>query len=128
MWCFLQELRPAGNGLTSWEYHVLYSPSYSVPVLYFNASDSNGGFLGLEHVVSRINLPPGVVLGNHLSVVSQTEHPVLRKPYCYLHPCHSADLLPCPSGADNVLISWLSAVGPVVGLEMRLEYAKSVGS
>uniref|UniRef100_A0A146LX41 Ubiquitin-like-conjugating enzyme ATG10 n=1 Tax=Lygus hesperus TaxID=30085 RepID=A0A146LX41_LYGHE len=112
------------GSLTSWEYHVLYSPSYSCPVLYFNVHDQNGRFFGLDRIVRMLEFPSEIGLDNYLGVVSQTEHPILRKPYCYLHPCRTGDLMATQSKRSNVLISWLSCVAPVVRLDMSLEYAK----
>ncbi|XP_048584158.1 ubiquitin-like-conjugating enzyme ATG10 [Nematostella vectensis] len=119
-------------------YHVLYSPSYSVPVLYFTANKQDGTPLSLEEVWSNI---PHVyhqrLQYEKWTFLTQQEHPILGAPCFQLHPCHTADLMKntSPTGSctaqgskqirTNYLVSWLSQVGPVVGLNLPLQYCSS---
>ncbi|BES97656.1 Autophagocytosis associated protein, active-site domain [Nesidiocoris tenuis] len=113
-----------GKTILVWEYHILYSPAYSCPVLYFNVRDQDGKFIGLDSTIGQLRFPAKTGR-NYLSVVSQSEHPILRKPFCYLHPCHTSDLIiAAEKGRTNLLIGWLSCVAPIVRLELSLEYAK----
>lgn len=52
--------------------------------------------------------------------LTQSEHPVLGLPCYHLHPCHTATMMApiMSAGACNYVLSWLSLVGPAVGLKM----------
>jgi ubiquitin-like-conjugating enzyme ATG10 len=118
------------SGTIVWEYHVLYSHSYSVPALYFNAWASDGRLLGLEEVWHHVhaNFKDGVQ-ENRWSVLTQQEHPVLRRPFNLLHPCRTAEFLDCFQGkSSNIVITWLSSVGPVVGLTLAAPYGRTVST
>lgn len=119
----------------TFEYHIIYSESYSVPVLYFNGYHSDGRPLSLEEVWSNVpECYQDQISGNKWSILTQQEHPKLGIPCFMLHPCHTADLMSSAlSGVSdpgasafrsNYLISWLSAVGPLVGLKLSLDYVK----
>ncbi|KAK6628756.1 hypothetical protein RUM43_002572 [Polyplax serrata] len=109
-----------------WEYHVLHSLSYQVPVIYFNVWNSNGQLLSLDELWNAVN--PGfkeIVLKNKWYTVTQNEHPYLFKPFFYFHPCHTEDFL--NSFCDekcNSLITWLSSIGQVIWLELNSTYGK----
>lgn len=108
--------------LTRWEYHVLYSASYQVPLLYFNAWHLNGQLLSLDEVLEAVHLcHKSSVLQNKWSALTQQEHPYLRRPFYFLHPCKSNDLPDFNTG--SFLLTWLSSVGPVVGLHLPQFYA-----
>ncbi|KPP57386.1 ubiquitin-like-conjugating enzyme ATG10-like, partial [Scleropages formosus] len=80
-----------------YEYHVLYSSSYQTPVLYFRASALDGRPLSLEEMWDNV------------------------------HPSYRRRLLHSPwdtiTQQLNYIVSWLSVVGPMVGLEIPLSYA-----
>ncbi|XP_045176357.2 ubiquitin-like-conjugating enzyme ATG10 [Mercenaria mercenaria] len=113
------------------EYHVIYSESYSVPVLYFNVYRQDGSLLPLvkvwelvpEYFRERLD-------EDKWTFLTQTEHPYIGRPFYQLHPCHTDKLMAAvssveqnPSGSpSNYLIGWLSSVGPVVLLNMPFEY------
>ncbi|XP_033738587.1 ubiquitin-like-conjugating enzyme ATG10 [Pecten maximus] len=115
----------------AYEYHVVYSQSYNVPVLYFNVYKADGSLLSLEEVWDRV---PDVyrdrLQHDRWTFLTQQEHPILGRPYFQLHPCHTADLmeqvtgLSSPGQNSNYIVAWLSAVGPVVGLDLPLTYAQ----
>ncbi|KAF4532909.1 hypothetical protein B566_EDAN001513 [Ephemera danica] len=107
------------------EYHVLYSLSYSVPVLYFNVWRNNGTLLTLEELWGRVAEPykQAVNLAKW-NTLTQKEHPVLGTPFFQLHPCHTAELLcQVPNRSGNPLLTWLSSVSCAVGLRIPHEYA-----
>ncbi|XP_048764425.1 ubiquitin-like-conjugating enzyme ATG10 [Ostrea edulis] len=118
--------------ILTYEFHILYSQSYSVPVLYFNVHMQNGKLVSLEEIW---NMVPDVhkdrLSQERWTFVSQQEHPLLGLPFYHLHPCHTADLMkntPTLTDKRQYIISWLSAVGPVVGLHLPLEYGKHSAS
>ncbi|KAI8508878.1 E2-like conjugating enzyme atg10 [Branchiostoma belcheri] len=116
-----------------YQYHVLYSTSYSVPVLYFIASRPDGSLASLDEVWSSV--PAGFqsrLQDDRWTFLTQQEHPVLGCPMFQLHPCHTATMMQPlmqetqdgERGSLNFLVSWLSTVGPVVGLSLPLSYAQ----
>uniref|UniRef100_A0A493SU71 Ubiquitin-like-conjugating enzyme ATG10 n=1 Tax=Anas platyrhynchos platyrhynchos TaxID=8840 RepID=A0A493SU71_ANAPP len=150
-----------------YEYHVLYSSSYQVPVLYFRAC-----FLDV-HLVTRYSIATATVIlltilsgrkeehraflqghyGRPLTLdeiwksvhacyqarllegpwdtITQQEHPLLGQPFFVLHPCRTNEFMSSVLASSrkqnrhtNYIILWLSTVGPVVGLNLPLSYAK----
>lgn len=75
------------------EYHIVHSFSYEVPVLYFNATYSNGRQLSLEdtwRLLSKQFVSHDV---DRWGMVSQQEHPILHCPFYHIHPCHTAKVM-----------------------------------
>lgn len=118
-------IRPTSGALT-WEYHVLYSHSYCVPTLYFNAWTTDGRLLGLEDMWRHVHANfQHSLQEDRWSALTQQEHPVLRRPFYLLHPCHTAQILGCFEGkSPNIVITWLSAMGPVIGLTLDPQYGE----
>lgn len=111
----------------TYEYNIVYSHSYGVPVLYFNVYTTEGAVVGLEEVWGAVPPPHSEQVDrDRWTMLTQQEHPLLGRPYFQLHPCHTADLMkqvpPCRH--SNYLVTWLSAVGPVIGLRLPLAYAR----
>ncbi|KAF3927059.1 hypothetical protein AA313_de0201599 [Arthrobotrys entomopaga] len=109
-------------------YHILLSPIYSVPVVYFNISplysSSDINVLSLEDIydvlvpvshrsaVSSIGIQGGI---------SQTHHPYLGTTSWFVHPCRTAEALQMwmgdgKLGLVNYMGVWVGIVGAVVGL------------
>ncbi|XP_020893470.1 ubiquitin-like-conjugating enzyme ATG10 isoform X2 [Exaiptasia diaphana] len=125
----------SNNNYLKYEYHVTYSPSYGVPVLYFITYTQDGCPLGLQDVWSAIpHVYQQRLQAERWTFLTQQEHPFLGKPFFQLHPCHTADMMKCilmrasdessltTRRKTNYLVTWLSSVGPVVGLELPLAY------
>ncbi|XP_020645986.2 ubiquitin-like-conjugating enzyme ATG10 [Pogona vitticeps] len=115
-----------------YEYHVLYSCSYQAPVLYFRACFLDGRPLTLDeiwegvHECYRERLWQGP-----WETITQQEHPLLGQPFFVLHPCRTNEFMASVLSSShkqnrnaNYIITWLSIVGPVVGLSLPLDYAK----
>nr|XP_033960102.1 ubiquitin-like-conjugating enzyme ATG10 [Pseudochaenichthys georgianus] len=90
--------------LLQYEYHILHSCSYSTPVLYFRACTQ--------------------------APRREREHPLLGQPFFMLHPCRTEEFMrPVLQAAQdqhrpvNYVLSWLSVMGPVVGLDVPLKYS-----
>jgi ubiquitin-like-conjugating enzyme ATG10 len=122
-----------GTNLLKCEYHVVYSMSYSVPVVYFNVFLTSGKLLSLEQVCSVLESDElsGKSNKNIRSIISQQEHPILHLPYFFLHPCHTEatmkSVLSARRGSISNLgyfLSWLSLVARVVGIPLSNEYGK----
>jgi hypothetical protein len=111
------------------DYHLIYSDSYAVPVLYFNASRLDGSLLSLNEVWQ---LFPYRTETNMYETITQQEHPILHRPFYLLHPCHTERLLGQvhDQSAKQRFLLWLSIYGQAVGLPLSLDYAtnKSVAS
>lgn len=114
-----KEVKLESENLLIWEYHIVYSLSYSVPVMYFNVSDNNGEKIRFDKLTTilKTSTDDGGVL------ISQAEHPLLIKPYYFLHPCNTSSIIESMSESRNPIISWLSVAAPLVRLELDLEYA-----
>ncbi|XP_077900731.1 ubiquitin-like-conjugating enzyme ATG10 isoform X8 [Ictidomys tridecemlineatus] len=121
----------AASEVIKYEYHVLYSSSYQVPVLYFRASFLDGRPLALKdiwegvHECYQTRLQQGP-----WDTITQQEHPILGQPFFVLHPCKTNEFMaPVLKNSQkinrniNYITSWLSIVGPVVGLNLPLSYA-----
>ncbi|KAG9262927.1 ubiquitin-like-conjugating enzyme ATG10 isoform X1 [Astyanax mexicanus] len=113
-----------------YEYHVLYSSSYQVPVLYFTASTLDGRLLSLEEVWNSVHPDCRTQLLNEpWNTLTQQEHPVLGQPFFMLHPCRTEEFMqPILETARrekrriNYVVTWLSVVGPMVRLVVPVSY------
>lgn len=87
-------LRPAHSPLPVYvEYHIVHSFSYEVPVLYFNATYSNGRQLSLEDTWRLLSNQFVSCDMDRWGLVSQQEHPLLHCPFYHIHPCHTAKVM-----------------------------------
>ncbi|MQL84179.1 hypothetical protein Taro_016686, partial [Colocasia esculenta] len=114
-----------------YDYHITYSFSFKVPVLYFRGQRYDGR--PLRHNEIEIDLPPhslSILKESKWTYITQEDHPFLRRPWFVLHPCGTRDwmklLLPNTQAMDGhvvqqYLASWLSVVGQAVGLRVPLE-------
>ncbi|CAG8708898.1 10789_t:CDS:2, partial [Cetraspora pellucida] len=124
---------PASEGYFTVDYHIIYSTSYKVPVLYFNAYNSDGTLLTNDEIYSNLVHPlkqNDIKSAGFHGAISQQDHPTLLLPFYYLHPCETATLMTSivsDSKMNNnklqiislegYIRSWLSFVGPVVGVK-----------
>jgi len=109
------------------EYHIIYNVSYSVPVLYFQATKTDGQSLLLEEVWERVPRSHRDALEGKWSFITQTDHPILGHPVFHIHPCNTATMMrnlltgELDVKGHQYLLMWLSALGPLVGLEVQNE-------
>ncbi|XP_073933266.1 ubiquitin-like-conjugating enzyme ATG10 isoform X2 [Castor canadensis] len=123
----------AMSEVIKYEYHVLYSCSYQVPVLYFRASFLDGRPLALKDIWDGVHeCYKTRLLQGPWDTITQQEHPILGQPFFVLHPCKTNEFMtPVLKNSQkinrnvNYIISWLSIVGPVVGLNLPLSYARA---
>jgi len=90
--------------LCQMEHHIVYSRSYSVPLLFFNICKPGGELVALNELWACVTSQNDI--GQDLwTVITQQEHPLLRRPFFHLHPCHTSELLkqinPHPVGQCN---------------------------
>ncbi|XP_068665057.1 ubiquitin-like-conjugating enzyme ATG10 isoform X2 [Aristolochia californica] len=110
-----------------YDFHIVYSSSYRVPVLYFYAY-RNGQPLGLGDI--EHSLPPHsmkILQEARWTYMTREEHPYLNRPWFMLHPCGTSDwmkllfdrnLLANDLIVNQYLLSWLSVVGQAIGLKI----------
>ncbi|XP_055968541.1 ubiquitin-like-conjugating enzyme ATG10 isoform X1 [Sorex fumeus] len=134
---------PAAMDVIKYEYHVLYSCSYQAPVLYFRASFLDGRPLTLKDIwegvhecyKKRLQQGPWETITQqvgdkeNIQPPNSKEHPILGQPFFVLHPCKTNEfMMPVLKNSRkinsnvNYITSWLSIVGPVVGLSLPLSY------
>ncbi|KAF6137565.1 hypothetical protein GIB67_031844 [Kingdonia uniflora] len=123
-----------------YDFHIVYSNSYRVPVLYFRGYHYDGQPLTLENI--EIDLPTNsleILKESKWTFMTQEEHPIPNQPWYALHPCGTSEwmklLFHVASSQANregvrieqqYLISWLSVVGQAVGLRVDLEMLPSM--
>ncbi|KAJ6880670.1 hypothetical protein NC652_033874 [Populus alba x Populus x berolinensis] len=135
-----------------YDFHIVYSASYRVPVLYFRAycSVMSMSCLNILIFVECIDGRPlllneiekdlpacssKVLLETKWTFITQEEHPFLNRPWYKLHPCGTSEWMKLLCLGDEVaaknglaielyLVSWFSVVGQVVGLKTPLEMVK----
>ncbi|XP_072950309.1 ubiquitin-like-conjugating enzyme ATG10 isoform X2 [Typha angustifolia] len=120
----------------AYDFHIVYSFSYRVPVLYFRGYTSDGDPLNLDDIEK--DLPPysfKILSESKWTFMTQEEHPYLSRPWYMLHPCGTSDWMKLLVGGDeprdlktlHYLTAWLSVVGQAVGMQIPIElYHKSL--
>lgn len=134
---FQKEQSLGGNSSSSanstlYCYDIVYCTSYKVPILYFTAHhESTGRCLLLDQVWDNMeSYHSSKLYDSRYTVLTQVEHPLTGKVCFQLHPCYTTDMMYAvygnkqqqqglsESSLDNYVLSWLSLVGPVVGLNV----------
>ncbi|THU58792.1 hypothetical protein C4D60_Mb03t18180 [Musa balbisiana] len=118
-----------------YDYHIVYSFNFRVPVLYFRGYRLDGCPLKLEDIEK--DLPAYSLKGlreSKWTFMTQEDHPYLRRPWYTLHPCGTSDWMKVLFGSNaannqprplHYLSAWLSVVGQAVGLRIPLGLYKS---
>ncbi|KAK4771156.1 hypothetical protein SAY87_031688 [Trapa incisa] len=113
-----------------YDFHIVYSFSYRVPLLYFRVYGADGQPLALSEF--ERDLPVGSadeLLKSKWTFITQEEHPFLNRPWYKLHPCGTSEWLRLLIHTDHsvqsreaaieiYLLSWFSFVGQIFGLNM----------
>ncbi|KAF9958442.1 hypothetical protein BGZ72_000361 [Mortierella alpina] len=121
-------------------YHIIFSPSYQVPVLYFNAYRHDGAAISLEEIYEslvptewRSSIRDAGLNGG----ISQQDHPILNLPYFYMHPCETVPLMETialsradesnsTSFLEDYIMTWLSFTGQAIGITVPTDVAVRV--
>ncbi|KAG0304383.1 hypothetical protein BGZ98_005591 [Dissophora globulifera] len=119
-------------------YHVVFSPSYQVPVLYFNAYRPDGTAISLEEIYESLvpeDWRNSIRNAGLNGGISQQDHPILSIPYFYMHPCETVSLLETifknttstrqSSLLDSYILTWLSFTGQAIGLTIPSDIVAS---
>ncbi|XP_050087259.1 ubiquitin-like-conjugating enzyme ATG10 [Anopheles aquasalis] len=104
------------------EYHVVYSLSYQVPVLYLNVQDSRGKILNLQSAWKLLGALKGFGATGIYQALTQTEHPFLYRPYLCIHPCKTQDIFDSLPSTKQPIVTFLSTYGPLVKLDIDPRY------
>ena len=111
----------------AFEYHIVWSLAFSVPVLYFTVCDAVG--CPVTDVAALADILPDIEGADYRAdgypIVTLDEHPALNLPFFQLHPCNTASLMAMVTATGtgkkfSYLRSWLSLVGPKAGLRLSL--------
>lgn len=141
----LPKCHPQSSVAVNFEYHVVHSPSYQAPVLFFTATFQSGKLVPLPDIWKSMS-PFHVTraAGMEWETVTQQEHPILCRPFYHIHPCHTPTVMAtalqahrplemseieAESGPQSqamstpgYLLSWLAMYGPAIGLRVPLDY------
>ncbi len=130
---------PNQNEIYTLTYQAVFSESFSVPVLYLNVHKSNGKILDYNEIYSYFNLNTSQANSNttssskfdedatNLSIISQQDHPILCKPFYFLHPCKTIDWMHATktnsySKSNNYTLKWLSFVLASLNISFNIKY------
>jgi ubiquitin-like-conjugating enzyme ATG10 len=125
---FSLQVQSCSGNLHFYDYHVVYSFSYKVPVLYFQGHQSGGQLLTLDEIKEDLPSLSLKLLGeSRWTFITREEHPHFSRPWFTLHPCGTSDcmklLLEGMQDKDQqvrYLPAWLTVVGQAVGLKIPL--------
>ncbi|XP_066261528.1 ubiquitin-like-conjugating enzyme ATG10 [Euwallacea similis] len=108
--------------IVTFEYHIAFHISYSVPVLGVNVWKADGSLLTMEEVWNLSYCSNSL---NMYETFTQMDHPVLCQPILMLHPCKTEEIIrEFMQKTKNPVVSWLSIVSHFVHLELLEEYIK----
>lgn len=127
-------VQPERHERCHYDFHVVYSLSYGVPVLYFRAYSSDGQPLALHDIETDMPAITRQELSSFKwTFITQEDHPYLNHPWFTLHPCgtsewmkmlFSRDTSAMALGGvaiDRYMVSWFSVVSKAFGLQLPLE-------
>ncbi|KAL8146730.1 ubiquitin-like-conjugating enzyme ATG10 [Apium graveolens] len=118
------------------DFHIVYSNSYRVPVLYFRGYCIDGQPLMLDDIEKDLPANSSKLLSeSKWTFITQEEHPYLNRPWYTLHPCGTCEWMKLLYAnetpminrvlVDQYLVSWFSVAGQVIGLKIPLEMLRS---
>ncbi|XP_020818131.1 ubiquitin-like-conjugating enzyme ATG10 [Drosophila serrata] len=121
---FSQKIKSKSGELINVDYHVVYSVSYQVPMLFFQAHRSDGSLLDLDATWQCFM--PDSKASELYQILTQMDHPVLFKPFMALHPCRTAEVLKqFGQPSNNQVLTFISLYGPQVKLYLQNAYGLS---
>ncbi|XP_052863562.1 ubiquitin-like-conjugating enzyme ATG10 [Anopheles cruzii] len=105
------------------EYHVVYSVSYQVPVLYLNIQDSRGQTIDLQTAWLLLETLKEIGSKGAYCTLTQMEHPILQRPFLCVHPCKTHEIIDSLPNSKQSIVTFLSTYGPFVKLYLDGQYA-----
>ncbi|XVF32020.1 hypothetical protein REPUB_Repub17cG0045400 [Reevesia pubescens] len=113
-----------------YDFHIVYSNTFRVPVLYLRVYCSDGRPLPLDEIEKELPACSSKELSkSKWTFITEEEHPYLKRPWSKLHPCGTGEWMKLLFLSDTAqpkyevmmevyLLSWFSVVGQVVGLRI----------
>nr|XP_016929469.1 ubiquitin-like-conjugating enzyme ATG10 [Drosophila suzukii] len=121
---FSQKIKDITGELVNVEYHVVYSISYQVPMMFFQAHRSDGSLLDLEATWKLFM--PETKANDLYQILTQMDHPVLFRPFMALHPCRTVEVLrQFGQPSSNQVLTFISLYGPHIKLNLQNAYGLS---
>lgn len=115
------------NDIITIVFHVIYSESYSVPILYTNISRSNGSIFKYGEMYNFFNLVATDKNQESGLILTQQEHPILFIPFYFMHPCKTSEWMNRTALRSkeslNYTLKWLSFVFSVLQIPLDIKYA-----
>lgn len=109
------------------DYQVVYSESYSVPVIYCRMWTRPGILLTAQQVWKFAPTP-----ARGWSQLTVVPHPITDAPWIQVHPCKTADImgevLSKTEHDENYIMTFLSIYGQAVGLHISPDYVSKIHS
>ncbi|EXB61161.1 hypothetical protein L484_007427 [Morus notabilis] len=117
-------------GVHYYDFHLVHSASYRVPVLFFRAYTTDGQPLVLDEIEKDLPASSAeILLESKWTFITQEDHPHLNRPWYKLHPCGTSEWMKLLFQSDTsmankgvaielYIVSWLSVVGQVFGLRI----------
>lgn len=105
-----------------WRFSIVFSDTWTVPVLYFTVKFADDGTpLLRSQVWDVIPCDEKREFADTWDFVSYEEHPMTGEPSFFLHPCQTArrlTLLQANQPATSPLLSWTAMIFPAVGFRI----------
>ncbi|XP_065368400.1 ubiquitin-like-conjugating enzyme ATG10 [Calliphora vicina] len=115
---------PLSQELIQIEYHIVYSISYQVPMLYLQAYANDGKPMSLENVWTIFQHDQDTKYSREdmLSILTQMDHPIYFRPFICLHPCRTSEILAATPKSCNRVLTFISVMGPYMQLKLDNRY------
>lgn len=120
-----KQMKSINGRIFHFDYHVLYSLSYAVPMFYFNVQDTETGASVTLEEFREFFIEKCPEIPDLNSVLTQMEHPLFYRPFLALHPCRTQELLGKFPDSHNKVTTFISLYGPFIFLNLDLEYGKN---
>jgi hypothetical protein len=121
----LDEEIESSDSESEWNFSIVYSETWRVPVLYFHVQQRDGTPCTRNYVLEVLQGDSHShqnKVADSWDFVSHEEHPVSRCPSFFLHPCRTRERLETLQANSNIssdealrLLSWMSMIFPSVG-------------
>jgi hypothetical protein len=133
------QVEPSSNDTTlfwtEWNFSIVYSHTWQVPVLYFAVQASDGEPLGREFVVHTLQgMHHQNQVEDSLEFVSYDQHPITGIPCCFLHACQTKERMKLVTAAftkksnSEWLLTWMSLIFPSVGFAIPAKVYKQLSA
>ncbi|CAJ1968882.1 unnamed protein product [Cylindrotheca closterium] len=112
-----------------WNFSIVYSDTYGVPVLYFRVQTLDGSPCERSRILEWL---PDQSIDDSWDFISQEEHPINGLPSYFLHPCQTSsrlkDLLQSTSQNASILWAWMSMIFPAVNHPIPPSFYRDIRS